>query len=219
MRTLGATRRELFCLVIGLSTAWLFAGCASPEELAAQEQGRFQLRLQAVQEGQIYRLSRCTLSIQGRVALMLRPDERPQAPVSTPLPVGAYTMHLQDGWQLVKRGTSGAWDVVPDAELVSENPQSFFIHAQKTTQVGFSFRVDDAVVSFPVGDVHVQVQIQPGRPCDDPADADKDGVPNCHDRCPQDPLKWAPMYCGCGKLEVDADLNGVVDCVEKALGR
>jgi hypothetical protein len=51
---------------------------------------------------------------------------------------------------------------------------------------------------------------------DDPCipDADGDGTPDCNDQCPADPGKIAPGACGCGKPDIDANHNGVIDCVE-----
>lgn len=48
-----------------------------------------------------------------------------------------------------------------------------------------------------------------------PQDNDSDGVPNCLDNCPQDPLKNEPLQCGCGNLETDTDADGTADCVDK----
>jgi hypothetical protein len=44
-------------------------------------------------------------------------------------------------------------------------------------------------------------------------DADGDGVGDACDGCPADPGKAAPLSCGCGVADVDADGNGVADCL------
>lgn len=49
---------------------------------------------------------------------------------------------------------------------------------------------------------------------DDADDADGDGVPDECDGCPDDPDKPASAVCGCGVPDVDADGNGVIDCLE-----
>jgi hypothetical protein len=45
-------------------------------------------------------------------------------------------------------------------------------------------------------------------------DGDGDGVPDCVDGCPSDPLKTAPGACGCGVPDDDGDGDGVPDCVD-----
>jgi hypothetical protein len=47
-------------------------------------------------------------------------------------------------------------------------------------------------------------------------DADGDGVGDACDGCPADPGKAAPLSCGCGVADVDADGNGVADCLVNA---
>jgi hypothetical protein len=37
---------------------------------------------------------------------------------------------------------------------------------------------------------------------------------NCHDGCPNDPLKIAPGQCGCGAPDTDTDGDGTADCVD-----
>lgn len=44
------------------------------------------------------------------------------------------------------------------------------------------------------------------------ADSDGDGVRDCSDGCPLDPLKLAPGVCGCGEPDVDTDGDGTLDC-------
>ncbi|MCC7015270.1 MAG: lamin tail domain-containing protein [Planctomycetes bacterium] len=46
------------------------------------------------------------------------------------------------------------------------------------------------------------------------ADADGDGVDDCADGCPLDPLKLAPGVCGCGVSDVDSDGDGAADCID-----
>ncbi|MCC7013551.1 MAG: thrombospondin type 3 repeat-containing protein [Planctomycetes bacterium] len=43
-------------------------------------------------------------------------------------------------------------------------------------------------------------------------DSDGDGVADCNDGCPLDPLKLAPGVCGCGTSDVDSDGDGTADC-------
>ncbi len=43
-------------------------------------------------------------------------------------------------------------------------------------------------------------------------DSDGDGVSDCDDGCPNDPLKTAPGICGCGVADTDTDGDGTADC-------
>ncbi len=45
-------------------------------------------------------------------------------------------------------------------------------------------------------------------------DSDGDGTNDCDDECPGDPLKTDAGTCGCGLEDIDADENGVLDCLE-----
>jgi hypothetical protein len=44
------------------------------------------------------------------------------------------------------------------------------------------------------------------------ADSDGDGVRDCSDGCPSDPLKTSPGVCGCGVQDTDSDGDSVPDC-------
>jgi hypothetical protein len=46
-------------------------------------------------------------------------------------------------------------------------------------------------------------------------DTDRDGVQNCLDQCPYDPLKTAPGVCLCGVPDTDSDGDGVPDCLDQ----
>jgi len=45
-------------------------------------------------------------------------------------------------------------------------------------------------------------------------DTDGDGVVDCLDGCPADPLKIAPGVCGCGVPDTDTDGDGTADCID-----
>ena len=47
-------------------------------------------------------------------------------------------------------------------------------------------------------------------------DSDNDGVADCLDNCPADPLKQQPGACGCGHKDTDSDGDGIADCNEVA---
>jgi len=44
-------------------------------------------------------------------------------------------------------------------------------------------------------------------------DTDGDGTADCVDGCPADPNKTDPGHCGCGIADIDADNDGIADCL------
>lgn len=46
-------------------------------------------------------------------------------------------------------------------------------------------------------------------------DSDSDGVLDCEDQCPNDPLKSTPGTCGCGVTDIDSDNDGTADCEDQ----
>lgn len=180
-----------------------------------EAQGSMELRLTTRIGDNTYRLSRCALAVRGRVELVMRPADRPDETMKQSLPVGDYEMELLEGWEMSKLDAKGAWITLSDVQLVSQNPAAFSIAANQTTSVGYTFEVNGGVVEFPVGDVEVKVGVKEKSECGPEDDKDEDGVPDCHDGCPDDPEKWQPMSCGCGNPERDLNLNGITDCLEK----
>ncbi|MCC7012467.1 MAG: matrixin family metalloprotease [Planctomycetes bacterium] len=55
------------------------------------------------------------------------------------------------------------------------------------------------------------LRIDPASGC---PDSDGDGVDDCSDGCPFDPLKITPGACGCGVPDTDTDNDGDADCVD-----
>ncbi|MCB0318757.1 MAG: DUF5011 domain-containing protein [Bdellovibrionales bacterium] len=43
-------------------------------------------------------------------------------------------------------------------------------------------------------------------------DSDTDGVNDCDDDCPSDPLKISAGECGCGQVDEDVNGDGIIDC-------
>lgn len=212
--------RTLSTMLVALSFAGMMPltlGCGEtldPQQ-AGEPGGVMEFRLKTTVEGITYRLTRCALAIRGPVKLVLRPDDRPDQSLRTDLPVGNYEIELMSGWVLGKIDATGKVEVVKDVKIISKNPLPFEIQAQKKTGVGFSFEVDGTVVEFPIGTVDVKVDVKQGKGCTALDDRDKDGIPDCHDGCPDDAAKWQAGPCGCGNAELDENGNGITDCLEK----
>jgi hypothetical protein len=51
--------------------------------------------------------------------------------------------------------------------------------------------------------------------CSSPDDTDRDGVPDCIDRCPYDRQKTRPGIAGCNRSDVDSDGDGVPDSIDQ----
>lgn len=191
-------------------------GCSDDAGFAIPgAKGKMQLRLTTVVNGATYRLVRGTWDIKSKnyVGIAVRGDDRPNETLQRELPVGDYTVELKPGWELRKE-VPGKKPEVKAAVLVSDNPRAFSIKEDATTNLGYSFEVEGTMVEFPVGKLVVDIKVSE-KNCDASTDRDQDGIPDCHDHCPDDPNKWKPLSCGCGFPELDENKNGVTDCLEK----
>lgn len=56
-----------------------------------------------------------------------------------------------------------------------------------------------------------------GVPDECESDRDGDGLIDRCEACPDDPNKFGPGECGCGKPDMDEDGNGVIDCIDADL--
>ena len=72
------------------------------------------------------------------------------------LVVGSYTMTIES-FELYRQEEE-AWEAV-EAQITSENPMHFNIHADDTTVATISFRVDDQILLFETGDLEIEVEI------------------------------------------------------------
>lgn len=86
-----------------------------------------------------YKLGRASFAVAGAAELTIESEDDPAADVlERALPEGDYSVHLLDGWQLERLGP-GSSELVT-AELTSDNPLPFSIHAGELTTVVFQFR-------------------------------------------------------------------------------
>ena len=73
-------------------------------------------------------------------------------------------------------------------------------------QPGIAIPIAGDTINIPVEVVSANTSL--------PTDTDADGVHDVDDGCPSDANKTEPGICGCGVADIDADADGVIDCIE-----
>ncbi len=116
--------------------------------------------------------------------------------------------------------TCGA-EVILAFPTVTENCGVSLIAQTAGPVSGSSFPIGSHIVEFTATDTAGNsatcsfiVAVMDTQPCGcgTSGDLDGDGVPDCMDGCPNDPLKTEPGICGCGQPDTDTDGDGVADC-------
>lgn len=175
----------LVCTAVGLST---LAGCAGGADVSAiggqdgvQRAGMLQIPLTATApSGVVYRLANAVFEISNPfvsppVGLEVPADDDA---LSVELPPSAfdfdYSVFLRDGWELREVAADGSERAV-SATLVSFNPTSFTIRAQRTTPVTYQFRANSNVITTGDGAVAISVSVDDSL-IDDFEDGDGDLV-------------------------------------------
>ncbi|RYZ09136.1 MAG: hypothetical protein EOO73_05060 [Myxococcales bacterium] len=110
-----------------------------------------------------YRLNLATFTITGP-ALAGKPRVvKPLAdtPVHTEvLPLGTYSIQLEKGWVLEKRGTDGKTFTAVSAQLVTSNPLSFEVTGKTVADAFFGFVTTSGDVAFGSGSVDIRIGVQ-----------------------------------------------------------
>lgn len=175
----------LVCAAAGLSA---LAGCSGGADVSAieghdgvQRAGTLQIPLTATApSGAVYRLANAVFEI-------TNPFVSPPVSLEVPadddsliveLPPSAfdfdYSVFLRDGWELHEVAADGSERAV-NATLVSFNPTSFTIRAQRTTPVTYQFRASSSVITTGDGAVSISVSVDDSL-IDDFEDGDGDLV-------------------------------------------
>lgn len=110
-----------------------------------------------------YRLNLATFTITGP-ALAGKPRVvKPLAdtPVHTEaLPIGTYSIQLEKGWVLEKRGADGKTFSAVSAQLVTPNPLSFEVTGKSVADAFFGFVTTSGEVALGNGNVNIRIGVQ-----------------------------------------------------------
>jgi hypothetical protein len=109
-----------------------------------------------------YRLASARFTITGAPLprpLVIRP------PADTPvhqetLPVGSYSILLENGWQLERKGPADTGFTAVAAELIVPNPQQFSVARNLVTDVLFTFATGTGVVDLGRGRADVRIDVR-----------------------------------------------------------
>lgn len=152
MTSLGKYVRTTSCLVL-----WMAAGCVAGDANAPPA-GAVRMELITATGGTSYRLHNARFAVTGQAIALLDSETQPGATVlTTPLVAGAYSIDLQDGWDL-QRSDEGTF-VPIQATLVSTNPAAFQIAAGGVTNVAYRFLTDGGVITVGSGTLNVSVEV------------------------------------------------------------
>jgi hypothetical protein len=126
--------------------------------------GEVSLPLTAQVNGAVFRLVNAQFTING-AALGKKPrivKPLPDVPVHTEtLPAGGYSILLEDGWVLERKGTGqGATFQPVQAKLITSNPVVVEVASQSTTDAWFNFVTAAGDVSLGRGNVDIRIGVQ-----------------------------------------------------------
>lgn len=110
-----------------------------------------------------YRLNLATFTITGP-ALAGKPRVvKPPAdePVhKETLPVGSYSIQLEKGWVLEKKGVADKAFAAVAAQLITPNPTTFVVDGKTTADAFFGFVTTSGDVALGTGDVNIRIGVQ-----------------------------------------------------------
>jgi len=157
-------------LGVALVTVVLGACSSSPIDPTAGEQGS------AAIEGEVgsvsipltssvgttdYRLNVATFTISGPAfkARVVKPPAD-EAVHNEILPVGSYSIQLEKGWVLEKRGPGAKVFTAVPAQLVTPNPLAFDVNGKVVADAFFGFVTTSGDVAFGDGSVNIRIGVQ-----------------------------------------------------------
>ena len=118
-------------------------------------------------------------------------------------------------WTVAAAGTANtniaSGDYYPSAALNGARLALTAAFRGSTLSGTWTLRVKDTISNNTGSYSTATIDFTPG----ELVDSDGDGVANCNDVCPNDPLKTTSAgACGCGTVDTDFNANGVADCLE-----
>jgi hypothetical protein len=149
------------------------------------------------------------------------------------LPVGAYSIQLEKGWVLEKRGLNEKAFSPVAASLVTPNPTEFFVNGKVIADAFFGFATTNGDVSLGKGSVNVRIGVQDcsaydtytaalgaltadclGHVSPDDYKISKDGLLTpAFDSCPNDETRLRPILQLLSLQQRTARLPFVKECV------
>lgn len=155
----------LFVCIVG--TISLLSGCGGGDSQVGPA-GTLELPLVGTsRSGEVYKLTG-SFHLAGETELDVSADEDV---VEMELPIGAYSIRLDEGWLMSRMLPSGGSEPVAST-LKSPNPTPFTIENLETTVVTFSFEIGEVDLSLGRGDLGVVIDVDDG-PIDDFEDGDE----------------------------------------------
>ncbi len=141
-----------------LIASLLAFACSAPATDPQTDFGELSLALRTTVQGEAYELSNASFLITGTADVALQTDETNEGEtLESELPVGEYSLELQEGWQLLRLSADGAEPLT--ATLVSANPQPFTIADGETTSVSYRFEFDGEELELGTGFVSITIDV------------------------------------------------------------
>jgi hypothetical protein len=159
--------------LLGVALVGLFVGACSSAPIDpsgeqsstvdGQEAGSVSIPLTTQVGETAYRLNLATFTITGPALAGKPRTVKPLA--DTPvhkeaLPVGSYSIQLEKGWVLEKKGASDKAFVAVTAQLITPNPTSFTVDGKTTADAFFGFVTTNGAVALGSGDVNIRIGVQ-----------------------------------------------------------
>ncbi|MEO1170991.1 MAG: hypothetical protein AAFX94_02915 [Myxococcota bacterium] len=182
-------------------------GCGADEAPALVDSGTVTMRLTASDsDGALYRLVNATFRIRGPRNLTVTSTVGEDT-LSVDLPVGIYSVRLQDGWSMEVSRDGGATFEAVNAVLDVPSTLGVQVDNQETSPLFFSFLAGEDVIEFGDGRIEIGIQVNAPEPEGDPVASIPCGATVCEDE-----------VCCIGSTEVLGCFEDVPACLTSTAG-